>query len=174
VASLAASLARDGERVLVADLAAGHPAARLLGVTKPGIHIGTGGERLLVAVPDPADVAPAGPIPIGSQARSPHVSPQLADAYVAADVLLTLVDPDPALGTEHLTSWAAGAVVMLGAGRSPAARIHAVGEAIRLDGPELISAILVCANKSDQTLGAAVASAPGRRLPARGARVRCR
>jgi len=40
------------------------------------------------------------------------------------------------------------------AGRSSSTRIHAVGEMIRLAGTPLISAVLVGADKTDESLGA--------------------
>ncbi len=164
VASLALSLARDDKQVLVADLSAGCPAARLLGISSRGVRIVTvGGMQVLVAVPDRADIAPAGPIATSWLTARPSVSQPLADAYDSADVLLTLVDPNPALGTEHLASWAARAVVMLGAGQSSAATINAVGEAIRFAGTELVSAVLLRADRSDETLGTAMAPVPRRR-----------
>jgi len=166
VRSLAVSLARDGQRVLVADLTARATAARLLGVSYPGVRIVTAdGVLVTVAVPQPGEVAPTGPVPVGWSGRRPPVSQPLADAYEAADVLLTLATPDPAFGAEHLASWAAGAVVMLGAGQSPAATIHAIGETIRSAGTELISAVLLRADKADETLGTALTPVPRRRLP---------
>ncbi len=164
VRSLAVALARDGKRVLVADLTPRAAAARLLGVTKYGVRIVTAdGVWMTVAIPDPADVAPAGPVAADWTGRHARVSQPLADAYEAADVLLTVAALDPALGAEHLAAWATGAVVMLGAGQSSAATIHAVGETIRSAGIELISAVLLGADKADETLGTALTPAASRR-----------
>ena len=71
----------------------------------------------------------------------------------SADLLLTLATLDPSLGAEHLAGWARGAVAVVTAGRSSAERVHAVGEMIRLAGIELISAVLVGADKTDESLG---------------------
>jgi len=119
VRSLAVSLARDGRRVMVADLTPRAPAAGLLGVTYPGVRVVTAdGVRVTVAVPDSAYVAPSGPVPVGWVGRRPQASQLLVDAHDAADVLLTLASPDPALGAEHLASdpWRGA-----GAGPAPAA-----------------------------------------------------
>ena len=60
---------------------------------------------------------------------------------------------DPSFGGEHLATWATSAVVVVTAGRSSWTRIHAVGEMIRLAGTSLISAVLVGADKTDESLG---------------------
>ncbi len=160
VASLALALAADGKRVMVADLAAGAPAARLLGVRTPGVAVATSADRqLTVAVPPRADFARIGPVErarIGADGHSPAgfaVPDELAVAYGQADLLITLVTLDPALGTEYLPTWAVGAVVMLTAGESSGTKIHTAGEMIRLAGTRLISAILLDADKADESLG---------------------
>ena len=72
---------------------------------------------------------------------------------VSADLLLTLVTLDPALGGDHLATWATNAVVVVSAGQSSAERIHGVGEMIRLAGMRLDSVVLLGADKSDESLG---------------------
>ena len=65
--SLAVACAHDGQRVVVADLCDGTPAARLLGIRKPGVHeVSARGVRLVVAVPGRDDVVPVGPLPAAS------------------------------------------------------------------------------------------------------------
>ena len=156
VVSLAASYARDGKRVVLADLSAGAAAARLLGVKSPGVHTVTANDAsLLVAVPDPDDVVPAGPLHISSrQASLAQADQAVVAACDSADLLLTLVTLDPALGGEHLATWAADTVVVVTAGQSSATRIQAVGDMIRLAGTESVSAVLIGADKSDESLGA--------------------
>jgi hypothetical protein len=172
VAALAMSLADEGKRVLVADLAAGSPAARLLGVRAPGVVAVTVDRRqLTVAVPDRDDFTLIGPVgrahldparhhpdPAGhhpaAQARAGAGLPgPLAAAYDSADVLVSLVTLDPALGGEYLPTWAAGAVVMVTAGASSETKIRTAGEMIRLVGTPLISAILLDADEADESLG---------------------
>ena len=84
----------------------------------------------------------------------------LRAAFASADLLLTLVPLDPSLGGDHLVTWATGAVAMVTAGQSTETRIHAVGEMIRLAGLPLISAVLVGADKTDESLGVADSSSP--------------
>jgi capsular polysaccharide biosynthesis protein len=154
--SLAISCAQQmGLRVIVADLRDGAPAARLVGVTQAGIHtVRLDGAQLVVVIPDRDDVAPIGPL--GSESSAPQSAAcgeKLAVAFASADVLLTLATPDPSVGGEHLATWAPAAVAMVTAGRSSWTKINAVGEMIRLAGMRLVSAVLVGADKSDESIG---------------------
>jgi capsular polysaccharide biosynthesis protein len=151
--SLAISGAQRGMRVVVADLAADAPAGGLLGVRKPGVHqVDVKDVRLVVAIPERDDVAPVGPL-----ARIPpgvHRTPFTRGVTAASpDLLLTLATLDPSFGGEHLVTWATGAVVMVTAGRSSWTKIHSVGEMIRLARARLVSAVLVGADKTDESLG---------------------
>jgi len=160
--SLAISCAQQmGLRVMVADLRDGAPAARLVGVTEAGIHaVRLDVAQLAVAIPDRDDVAPIGPL--GSESSAPQSAAcgeKLAVAFASTDVLLTLATPDPSIGGEHLATWAPAAVAMVTAGQSSWTKINAVGEMIRLAGMRLVSAVLVGADKTDESLG--VAQTPG-------------
>jgi len=164
VAALALALAGDGKRVLVADLADGAPAARLLGVRRgSGIAAVTApeGKQLIVTVPDRADFARVGPVACAwTGPDGLAVDGQLAAAYAQADLLLTVATLDPAVGAEHLPSWAAGAVVTITAGKSSATRIHTAGEMIRLAGTRLISGIVLDSDDADESLGMRFAPDP--------------
>jgi capsular polysaccharide biosynthesis protein len=152
--ALALSCAQEGKRVLVADLSDGARAARLLGTGGAGIRTVTVDEQsLLVAIPDPYAAVPVGPLDHTPGPALPAASEELAAAYHSADLMFTLVTLDPSMGTEHLPTWASDAVVLVTAGQSSATRIHAVGELIRRSGTRLVSAVLVGADKSDETLG---------------------
>jgi capsular polysaccharide biosynthesis protein len=165
LASLAISCARQGKRVVVADLSRGAPAARLLGVRQPGVReVFVRGVRLVVAVPGRDDVVPMGPLPAAASAARPWAATEaLAAAYDSADLLLTLATLDPTLGGEHLATWAANVIAVVTAGRSSPAKIHAVGEMIRLAGLPQPSAVLIGADKADVSLG--VTWAPSRWHP---------
>jgi Mrp family chromosome partitioning ATPase len=156
VASLAVACAREGKRVVVADLCAGGPAARLLGAgSGSGVRpVSAEGAYLLVVTPERDDVVPVGPLGGGRvQARPAVAGDALAAAWESADLLLTVVSLDPALGGEHLASWCGGAVVVVTAGESTATRVHAVGEMVRLSGVPLVSGVLIGADKTDESLG---------------------
>src|SRR5699024_10657752 len=90
---------------------------------------------------------------VSPQAESAPSGEALSAAYDSADLLLTLVSLDPLLGGEHLATWATDAVVVVTAGRSSWKGLHAVGEMIRLGGTRLVSAVLVGADKTDESLG---------------------
>jgi capsular polysaccharide biosynthesis protein len=157
--SLAVSCAQQGGlQVVVADLYSGSPAAHLLGVTDPGVHSVTVNDaELVVAIPEHDDVVPVGPLRPLLLGEAP--GPLMA-AYATADLLLTLAPLDPSLGGDHLATWATGAVAMVTAGESTETRIQAVGEMIRLARIPLISAVLVGADKTDESLGVPDPSSP--------------
>jgi capsular polysaccharide biosynthesis protein len=157
VASLAASYANENKQVVAADLSGHGDLARLLGVRNSGIHpVSQQGARFLVVLPERGDVAPAGPVPFGA---SPAVPASADEALVAAcsgaDLLLILATLDPAFGGDYLGTWATNAVAVVTAGESSAEKIHGVAEMIRLAGTRLDSAVLIGAEKSDESLGVA-------------------
>ena len=153
--SMALSRARDGFNVVLADLASGTPAASLLHSKGPGVRSVTAqGARLTLAVPDRDDIAPAGPLGHArEEAQRSAFTTAVTSACASADLLVTLVTLDPSLGAELLPTWAARAVVVVTAGQSSWARINAVGEMIRLAGTSVTSAVLVGADKADESLG---------------------
>lgn len=165
VVTSALSLARQGRRVLVADLSAGARAARLLGVTGRGVRaVSIGYAGLLVVAPD--GTCPAGPLGAQPPGRRSLADADLepaavADAWGQSDVMICLATLDPGLGGDHLLTWAAEAVVMITAGQCPASRIHATAEMIRLPGLPITSAVLTGADRIDDSVGATPAA--GRR-----------
>ena len=152
--SLALSCAQQGQQVVLADLASGSPAARLLGAAERGVNVVSGYDtRLIVAVPEDDDVIlPAGPLGRVPMQRSPFTE-AVATACAQANLVLTLATLDPSVGGEHLASWATDAVAVITAGRSSWTKINAVGEMVRLSGTRLVSAVLVGADNTDESLG---------------------
>jgi len=162
--SLARSQAQKGLDVVVADLAGG-AAARLLNVSTPGLHkVDAAGASLSVYLAHPATIGPRGPL-----GRGPSADPEAADpdpsadpdapgaeliaAVGSADRILTLAVLDPAIGADYLATWASAAVVIVTAGVSTAVRLRATADMIRLAGVYLASAVLIGADKSDESLG---------------------
>jgi capsular polysaccharide biosynthesis protein len=154
VVTLALSYAQEGKRVVVADLAAGAPAAGMLGARGPGVHtVRMDGAHLVAAVLDPGEFAPIGPLGRISRQGRPGVADELSAACVSANVVLTLIQLDPSVGGDHLATWAADAVVVVTAARSSWTKIHAIGEMVRLSGTRLALAVLIGADKTDESLG---------------------
>lgn len=155
VAALAVSYASQGEQVVAADLSAGTEIAHLLRVNGPGVHATShNGANFTLVVPQGDDAAFVGPLrTVTSAEGARQAGDALVASYTSADVLLTLATLDPALGGDHLATWATNAVVVVTAGRSSAVRIHGVGEMVRVAGMRLVSVVLIGADKSDESLG---------------------
>ncbi len=154
VVSLALTWARWQKSVVVADLCEGRPGARLLGIGQAGIHAVTvDGTDLTVVVPSADEVAPVGPLAPVSGSDQPVAATEVTDACASADLMVVLVSLDPSTGSDHLATWATDAVITVTAGRASWTRIHAVGEMVRLAGTRLVSAVLLGADPSDESLG---------------------
>jgi capsular polysaccharide biosynthesis protein len=155
VMELATSYAGSGTQVVTADLSSGAHLAHLARVKGPGTHtVSRNGVTFTMAVPERDELAPAGPLPpFNSPPGRAQAPDPLVTSDVAADLLLTLATLDPAVGGDHLATWASNAVVVVSSGESSAERIHSVGEMIRLAGMRLDSVVLLGADKSDESLG---------------------
>jgi capsular polysaccharide biosynthesis protein len=155
VLELATSYAGSGTQVVTADLSSGAHLAHLARVKGPGTHaVSRNGVTFTMAVPERDELAPAGPLPPFNSPPGRGQAPDpLVASDVAADLLLTLATLDPAVGGDHLATWASNAVVVVTSGESSAERIHSVGEMIRLAGMRLDSVVLLGADKSDESLG---------------------
>jgi hypothetical protein len=155
VVSMAVSCAREGRQVVVADLCSGAPAARLLGATDPGIRpVSVADSRLIVAVPELDDLVPRGPLYQGAaSAERSGFTDAVSDACASANLLITLATVSPSLGADHLATWATDAVAVVTAGRSSWEKIRGVAELVRVSGTRLASAVLVGADKTDESVG---------------------
>jgi len=154
---LAEACAREGQQVVVADLTRQGQAARLLdrrNRRKPGVRtVVVDGKDIVLAVPDQRELALVGPWVDSSADLPAEPDEALRSACAEADLVLTLACVDPALGAEHLPTWAEEAVVVVTAGKTSSTRIHAVGELIRVAGVSVVSAILVGTDKTDESVG---------------------
>ena len=162
VVALAVSYAEQGKKIVVADLSSGSLAASRLGAARPGVHLvtATNGARLKVAVPDPHDMTPVGPLSSStSLVNLGQPSEALTEATAGADAVLSLVTLDPAFGAEHLATWATDAVAVVTAGQSTAARSARSGKCCGSRERASRSAVLIDADKNDETLGAWSATA---------------
>ena len=155
LASLAVSCAQRGEQVVLADLARGAPAGSLLGTSDPGVRrVSVQEARLLVAIPERDNEVPVGPFArVLPNGRHPSFSEAITAACASPDILLTLAPLDPSFGGDHLATWTADAVAVITAGRSTWTRIHAVSEMVQLADTRLVSAVLIGADDTDDSLG---------------------
>ena len=154
VASLAVSYASENKQVVAADLSGDADLARLLKIRNPGLHpVSRNGANFVLVLPERAEVAPAGPLPFGTSPAVPAPAEELVTACSSADLLLVLATLDPALGGDHLRTWATNAVAVVTAGESSVEKVHSVGEMIRLAGTRLHSVVLIGADKGDESLG---------------------
>ena len=154
VVSLATEAASQGMRVLLADLSDGGHVGKLLGSKEPGVRkVDARGSRLILAIPA-ADVAPVGPLP-GRRGLMSGAQPaeELATVARDANLLLSLVTLDPAHGGDHVATWGINAVAVVTAGESSALLIRSNAEMVQLGGTRLRSAVLVGADKNDESLG---------------------
>jgi capsular polysaccharide biosynthesis protein len=151
VVALAIACARDGKRVLLADLSGGALAEKL-GETKPGIQsVTVNQDRIVLAIPPAGDVAAVGPLTrTGSLATAAN---GIAAAYGGADILITMAVLDPAVGADHLSTWTKEAVAVVTAGASTTVKLHTTGEMVRGVGIHLASAVLLGADSADESLG---------------------
>jgi capsular polysaccharide biosynthesis protein len=157
VLAMAIAHARAGFQVVLADLSLGAAAAKLLGVTGPGVRIVTAeGQQFALVVPGPDDLTPEGPlrhVTDPARIRPDYAVRPLAAAYQSADLLLSLVTLDPGVGADFLTTWATDATAIVTAGESSATRIHAAGEMMRQAHLPISAAFLLGADKNDLSVG---------------------
>jgi hypothetical protein len=139
LAGTALSLAAEGKRVVLVDMAEGRPLAKLLGRRSKGsaVRTITSGKLQLRLAVAPEDV---------TTLDSEEVTKD-------TDAVLLLATADPALGAEHLRRWAEDAVVVLRAGKVSDVLIEAAGQMLREAGVVPVSAILLGADKADETFG---------------------
>ncbi len=92
VASLARSLAAEGRRVLLIDMAEGRPLAALFGVSRQG---GVVHATEVSGHPVTLIVSPADPAQLGLEADPNEI-----------DAVLVLASAEPAFGADHIAAWA--------------------------------------------------------------------
>ncbi len=164
---LVARLSTADLAVFVLDLTTTGGLAATLTDTKVESESGTSRRRLVVHRPDRLPSLVQGPTATmpGPRTELPENEPW-GDAWKRADVVLALVEVDPAVGLEHLASWVDETVVLVTAGRSSAERLRTTRELIRAAGLGLPYALMINADRTDETLGLPTADAE-RRLQGR-------
>jgi capsular polysaccharide biosynthesis protein len=151
---LAESCAKEGMRILVADLVPGAPVARLLGAAGTGLQkVGDEDKPVVLVTPEEDDVIPSGPLTSAAGPLGPAPAEDVVSAAKEANLVLTMAELDPAVGGEYLGTWAEAAVAVFTAGRTRAPRAYAVGEMLRLSGVRAISGVVAGTDKTDESLG---------------------
>jgi capsular polysaccharide biosynthesis protein len=139
IALLAQSLSSEQRRVLLVDMTTEHALASLLGVRRS-----QNGRQELVL----------GDQQITLLGALDSATPAAEDVSShGTDAVLVLANADPAYGADHIHAWARTAVVMLTAGKSSYTRIRTAGQLLRQAGITVKEAILVGADKDDDTTG---------------------
>jgi capsular polysaccharide biosynthesis protein len=139
ISQLAASLVSEGRTVVVLDMAAGRPIARLFGLKagrEPLHRVDLHGHSLTVVL-TPDDPAQG----FGSLERTRF------------DDVLVLASVDPAFGVEHVATWARDGVAIVRAGKATHVRLNGTSRLIRKAGIALRSAILIGAGPGDDSVG---------------------
>lgn len=154
--ALARSCAAEHKRVVLADLSAGKSVARLTGGVEPGIRrVNSDGTTIMLFVPEDNDAMPVGPLRSGrTDSGLGQPSEAVLSSASAADVIIAFATLDPAFGAEHLATWATAAVAVVTCGKSDAGTIRSAGEMVRIAGIGLDSAVLIGADRDDESLGA--------------------
>ena len=150
IREVAVSAARDGKRVVLADLSGG-ALSHLFKAKEPGIRgVDAGGVRVVLVIPERDELAPVGPLHAPTLGTPMNGVPNV---HAAADVFITLATLDPATGAAHLKTWGDDAVAVVTAGESSVTKVQAAGEMIRFAGARLDSAVLLGADENDESLG---------------------
>jgi capsular polysaccharide biosynthesis protein len=158
IVALTERCAQEGFKIVVADLVNGAPVARRLGADGTGVQpVRLGGGSVVVITPEDAYQVPSGPLrPAGGAGAGPLAEPPteaVESVAKKARILVTVAELDPAIGAEHLSTWASQAVAVFTVGRTRATRAYAVGEMLRLSGIRAVSGVIAGADKTDETLG---------------------
>lgn len=158
IVALTKRCAQEGFKIVVADLVKGAPVARRLGAGGTGVQpVRVGGGSVVVITPEDAYQVPSGPLRAASVTGAGLLAEPPAEAVESvakkARILVTVAELDPAIGAEHLSTWASQAVAVFTAGRTRATRAYAVGEMLRLSGIRAVSGVITGADKNDESLG---------------------
>jgi len=153
-ATLGAQLAAEGKAVFLVDLT---DSGRLGAALKKALARQPGpGPRVEPDVlrPDSQPFLARGPL-----GAAPGATTELSKgnpmrpAWNRAEVVLVLAEVSPGVGVDHLTSWVDRVVLLVAAGRSSAERLRTTGELVRSAGLELDFAMMVGADRTDESSG---------------------
>ena len=121
IREVAVSAARDGKRVVLADLSGG-ALSHLFKAKEPGIRgVDAGGVRVVLVIPERGELAPVGPLHAPTLGTPMNGVPNV---HAAADVFITLATLNPATGAAHLKTWGDDAVAVVTAGESSVTKVQ--------------------------------------------------
>jgi hypothetical protein len=146
VAALTARLVERGTSVFLVDLTGSASLATLVGQTTI--------DGPTVFRPEGVPTLSQGPLAaqMGVIGDLPSDDP-LRGAWDRADVVITLAEVNPAVGTEHLASWATDIVLLVTAGRSSPELLRTASSLLRNSGLQLMFAVLLGADRTDESVG---------------------
>ncbi|RYP85555.1 hypothetical protein EKO23_12430 [Nocardioides guangzhouensis] len=149
MSALAQRVRQRGARVFVVDLTEDGNLARQAG---PEAQDG-GDDGLVVFRPDGIPSLASGPYGHRRDGGPLGEDHPLRARWDDADVVLVLVDVDPAVGVYELSSWVNEVRMVVTAGQCSAERLRTAGELIRAAGLEPEFAVLVADDRRDDSLG---------------------
>ena len=154
IAGLAAKLSAEGLAVFVVDLTEKGRLDSTLTSAVQQQEASSSGNQPVLYRPDGVPSLSRGPVDLSSAITTdlPPTDPRRS-SWDKADVALTLAEVDPAIGVEHVRSWADQVVVLVTAGRTSGERLRTVGELIRTVGLRLLFAMLVGSDRTDDSVG---------------------
>lgn len=144
-AALAVRLSSNGRDVVLVDATLERTLAKAFGLRKPGIRgvrIGTAPEVRVVAPPKPWETC-----------EDDDWWERMQDELADVDTVLVVATVDPAYGADHLRRWGSEAAVTVTAGRCTAQRVNVVAELLDAARISLTSAVLLGAERSDDSIG---------------------
>ena len=154
VDSLDASLRSRGRTPFVVDLSASGALARRRGTGRARHQAGPGPGTPVVFRPTGVPALATGPAALrGGPVDLPDDVPW-REAWEQSDVVVALVEVDPGIDAEHLRSWVGQVVPLVTAGDSSAELLETTAELVRAAGLGLPFAMLVGADRTDESFGA--------------------
>jgi capsular polysaccharide biosynthesis protein len=163
-ARVAAHLAAEGKAVFLVDLS---DSGLLKGALKKALarqqqRSGQPAVEPVLFRPEGQPFLARGPVgaPASATTELAKGNPR-RPAWNRADVVLTLAEVNPSVGVDHLGSWVDRVVLLVAAGRSSAERLRTTGELVRSAGLRLSFAMMVGADRNDESSGLRDSAEPG-------------
>jgi uncharacterized protein involved in exopolysaccharide biosynthesis len=155
VALLGAQLAHRGVRVFLVDLSeAGGLEEGLTAALKSMTGDVDPEHKPVVFRPEGVPSLSRGPAGLGAGLGADQpVTDARRSAWDRADAVLVLADLDPAVGADHIRSWADEVVLLVTAGRSSAERVRTSAELVRSADLGMPFAMMVGADPTDESVG---------------------